>query len=130
MRQMSADSADSALKAGKEGARAHVGWRHSVTGARLVAAVGIILAAACATSGGGGAPTHAGPALARADSALVGRILLAEDRRDLTDPALAEGRAHSHPVIRTLAVRATGRIHDPGFRTRDSLPPLPAPPAW
>jgi cyclophilin family peptidyl-prolyl cis-trans isomerase len=68
--------------------------------------------------------------LAAADSALVGRILLAEDRRDSTDAAIAEGLQHADLRVRTFAQRARGRIGDPRFVTRDSLPALPAPPGW
>lgn len=71
----------------------------------------------------------------RADSALIGRILVAEDRRDSTDVALAEGMRHDDPRVRLIARRALGRIRDPLFAARDSLPaPAPAPawpePAW
>ena len=69
-------------------------------------------------------------ALTRADSVLVGRILLAEDRRDSSDRVLAEGLAHRDARIRTLAQRARWRIGDPRFIARDSLPALPAPPVW
>jgi cyclophilin family peptidyl-prolyl cis-trans isomerase len=69
-------------------------------------------------------------ALATADSALVGRILLAEDRRDSTDAALAEGMRHGDARVRVIAQRAKGRIGDPKFAARDSLPPLPAPPVY
>lgn len=65
-----------------------------------------------------------------ADSALVARILVAEDRRDSTDVALAAGMRSGDPRIRTIAARALGRIRDPLFAARDSLPPVPAPPAW
>jgi cyclophilin family peptidyl-prolyl cis-trans isomerase len=68
--------------------------------------------------------------LSAADSALVGRILLAEDRRDSTTDALAEGSRHADARIRTLAQRARGRIRDPRFAARDSLPALRAPVAW
>ncbi len=71
-----------------------------------------------------------GTALSAADSALVGRMLLAEDRRDSADRALAEGTRHADARIRTFARRALGRIRDPRFVTRDSLPPLPAPVTW
>lgn len=64
------------------------------------------------------------------DSGLVYRILAAEDRRDASDPALALGVAHADGRIRALARRATWRIADPAFRTRDSLPSLAAPPVW
>ncbi|HEY0016923.1 MAG TPA: peptidylprolyl isomerase [Longimicrobium sp.] len=72
------------------------------------------------------------PALAqtRADSALVGRILVAEDRRDSTDAALAAGLRHADPRVRRIAGRALGRIRDPLFAARDSLPPAAAAPAW
>ena len=69
-------------------------------------------------------------ALTRADSMLVGRILLAEDRRDSTDRSLAEATAHRDARIRTIAQRARWRIADARFVARDSLPPLPAPPSW
>ncbi|MEJ7811378.1 MAG: peptidylprolyl isomerase [Gemmatimonadaceae bacterium] len=74
-------------------------------------------------------------ALSAADSALIGRILLAEDRRDSTDAVLAEGARHADARVRTLALRARGRIGDPLFAARDSLPALRAPatlpePAW
>jgi cyclophilin family peptidyl-prolyl cis-trans isomerase len=71
-----------------------------------------------------------GSALSSADSALVGRILLAEDRRDASDIALAEGLRHPDARVRVLARRARGRIVDPLFAARDSLPALPAPPVY
>lgn len=72
------------------------------------------------------------PALAqsRADSALIGRILVAEDRRDSTDAAIETGLRHSDPRVRLIAGRALGRIRDPLFVARDSLPPVAAAPAW
>ena len=69
-------------------------------------------------------------ALSVADSALIGRILLAEDRRDSSDAALADGARHANARVRTLAQRARGRIIDPRFVARDSLPTLPAPAMW
>src|SRR5688572_8790220 len=69
-------------------------------------------------------------ATATIDSALVGRILLAEDRRDSTDRALIEGERHADARIRTLARRAFGRIRDPRFASRDSLSALSPPPVW
>lgn len=74
-------------------------------------------------------------ALSARDSALIGRILLAEDRRDSTDGALAEGARHGDARVRVLAQRARGRIRDPRFAARESLPvarpPVPWPePAW
>jgi cyclophilin family peptidyl-prolyl cis-trans isomerase len=64
------------------------------------------------------------------DSALIGRILLAEDRRDASDVALAEGSQHPDARIRQIAQRATGRIGDPAFATRDSLPALRPTTVW
>ena len=71
-----------------------------------------------------------GRSLTPADSSLVGRILLAEDRRDSTDTALLEGARHGDGRVRTIAMRARGRIADPRFAARDSLPLLAAPPHW
>lgn len=68
--------------------------------------------------------------LSAADSALVGRILLAEDRRDSSDAALGEGLRHADERIHTLARRARGRIIDPRFAGRDSLTPLRPPPSY
>ncbi len=68
--------------------------------------------------------------LSAADSALIGRILLAEDRRDSTDGALAEGSRHADGRVRLLARRAEGRIRDPRFSARDSLAPGRAPMVW
>jgi len=71
----------------------------------------------------------------RADSALVGRVLAAEDRRDSADAAIALALRHDDPRVRLIARRALGRIRDPLFVARDSLPtPTPArawpEPAW
>ncbi|HYC51726.1 MAG TPA: peptidylprolyl isomerase [Gemmatimonadaceae bacterium] len=68
--------------------------------------------------------------LTRSDSALVGRVLLAEDRRDSTDRALSEALAHRDPRLRLLAQRARWRIRDPLFVARDSLPSLPPAFSW
>ena len=68
--------------------------------------------------------------LTRSDSALVGRLLLAEDRRDSTDVALREAGAHRDARVRMLAQRARGRIRDPKFAARDSLPALDPPLDW
>ena len=68
--------------------------------------------------------------LSAADSALIGRILLAEDRRDSSDRSLVEGARHRDARVRVLAQRARGRIGDPQFAARDSLPALRAPTAW
>ncbi|HEX7937407.1 MAG TPA: peptidylprolyl isomerase [Gemmatimonadaceae bacterium] len=72
--------------------------------------------------------------LTNADSALVGRILLAEDRRDSNDAALRQGESHGDVRIRALVARARGRIRDPRFgwdtarATRPSSDLVPAPP--
>ena len=74
--------------------------------------------------------TGQGALLSRADSTLVGRIVLAEDRRDSTDRALAEGLNHRDPRLQLLARRAIGRIRDPRDAARDSLPAFAAPRKW
>ncbi len=67
----------------------------------------------------------------RADSALVARILLAEDRRDSLSAAFAEGARHPDPRVRLIARRAEARVRDPRFAARDTLLPAPtAPPAY
>lgn len=71
-----------------------------------------------------------GRTLTAVDSALVGRILLAEGRRDSTDVAFVDGARHSDARVRVLVQRALGRIRDPRFAARDSLPPLPASRVW
>lgn len=71
------------------------------------------------------------PARAQApDSALLYRILVAEDRRDATDPALAAGIAHHDPLVAHMARRAWSRITDPRFAARDSLETPPPPPRY
>ena len=70
------------------------------------------------------------PPLTRADSALVGRILLAEDRRDSTDAALGEGAQHADARVQALARRARERIRDPILADRASLPALRPSPIW
>ncbi|MBA4073130.1 MAG: hypothetical protein C0497_15090 [Gemmatimonas sp.] len=64
------------------------------------------------------------------DTALVRRILTAEDRRDTTDRALAEGVASRDARVAQLARRAAARMRDPRFTARDSLGVLPAPPSY
>lgn len=71
-----------------------------------------------------------GQAQTRADSALVGRILVAEDRRDPADAAIAAGLRHGDARVRLIAGRAMGRIRDTLFAARDSLPPAAAAPVW
>jgi cyclophilin family peptidyl-prolyl cis-trans isomerase len=68
--------------------------------------------------------------LTSADSALVGRILLAEDRRDSRDVAIRTGMQHGSERIRVIAWRALQRIRDPQFSARDSLPVLQPPKEW
>lgn len=80
------------------------------------------------------APTVRGAAqnrtLTAGDSALIGRILLAEDRRAPADAALDAGSRHEDARVRAIARRARGRIRDPRFAARDSLPALRAPAVW
>jgi cyclophilin family peptidyl-prolyl cis-trans isomerase len=75
-------------------------------------------------------PAQPQPPATTAAEQLVRRILLAEDRRDISDAALKEGMASADPRVQLLARRATARIGDPKFASRDSFPPLPAPPAY
>ena len=65
-----------------------------------------------------------------ADTALVRRILAAEEARDASDGALTEGAASRDARVALLARRALARIRDPRFAARDSLDALPAPPAY
>ena len=74
--------------------------------------------------------TGQGAPLSRGDSTLIGRILLAEDRRDSTDRALAAGLNHRDGRVQLLARRAIGRIRDPRYAARDSLPAPAAPREW
>jgi len=75
------------------------------------------------------------PALAQrapspADSALLARILLAEDRRDSASAAFQEGARYPDERIQLIARRAAARVRDPGFAARDSMPAPAAPPAY
>jgi cyclophilin family peptidyl-prolyl cis-trans isomerase len=72
---------------------------------------------------------QSGP-LSRADSALVGRVLAAEDRRAAGDDALALAAGHADARVRLLAWRAMGRIRDPKFAARESLAVVPPSPVW
>src|SRR4029079_14859678 len=93
----------------------------------LALVVSLPIAAMAQRPGGGGG---GGAALVAADSALIGRILLAEDHRDSSDAAIAEGLRHSDSRVRVIATRALGRIRAPRFAARAPLPPLPASPVW
>src|SRR4051794_35103919 len=53
------------------------------------------------------------PALTAPASALVGGVLLGEDRRDSTDAALGAAAHHSDERVRQIARRALIRIRDP-----------------
>jgi peptidyl-prolyl cis-trans isomerase B (cyclophilin B) len=64
------------------------------------------------------------------DTALVRRILTAEDRRDTTDHALTDGMASRDARVALIARRALARMRDPKFSSRDSLGVLPAPPTY
>lgn len=89
----------------------------------------IALSASCAVRTGGPSSPRGGLP-SPADSALVGRILLAEDGRNSSDRALTEGVEHPDSAVRVLARRARARIGDPRFATRNSFPALAAPIAW
>ena len=68
--------------------------------------------------------------LTSADSALVYRILTAEDRREASAAALSEGTAHPDARIQTIARRALGRISDSTHAARRELPPLTPRVTW
>ncbi len=68
--------------------------------------------------------------LTSADSALVYRILNAEDRREASAAALSEGTAHPDTRIQTIARRALGRISDSTYAARGDLPLLAARVTW
>jgi cyclophilin family peptidyl-prolyl cis-trans isomerase len=70
------------------------------------------------------------PELSSTDSSLIGRILLAEDRRDSNDAAIGQGLRNGDVRVRVIATRAIGRIRDPRFAARDSLPALSPPPSY
>ena len=55
--------------------------------------------------------------LTRDDSTLVSRILLAEDRRDSTDSALAEGSRHADARKRRRMWIGSKPYHSPRFST-------------
>jgi peptidyl-prolyl cis-trans isomerase B (cyclophilin B) len=78
----------------------------------------------------GAAPAAAQSAAASPDTALIWRVLSAEDRRDSTDRALAAGLASKDLRVALIARRALARIRDPRFAARDSLGALPAPPKY
>src|SRR6185369_2998204 len=68
--------------------------------------------------------------LTSADSALVARLLLAEENRDTSAAAYADGMKHADARIRVIARRGYLRSRDAAFARRDSLPALPAPPVY
>jgi cyclophilin family peptidyl-prolyl cis-trans isomerase len=83
-------------------------------------------------------PIAAQRALTPADSALIRRILLAEDRRDSSSVAFDEGKRHRDGRVQYIARRAEARVRDAKFAMRDSIPGAPklaaprvyAEPAW
>jgi cyclophilin family peptidyl-prolyl cis-trans isomerase len=91
---------------------------------RIAASLGFLLSIAAPTVG------IAQTSLSRADSALILRVLTAEDRREATNPAIAEGLTHRDGRVRLIARRAAARIGDPKFASRDSLPAPAAPPVY
>jgi cyclophilin family peptidyl-prolyl cis-trans isomerase len=95
-----------------------------MTSPRIAASLGFLLAVGLPM------PGIAQTSLSRADSALILRILTAEDRRETASPAIAEGIAHRDGRVRLIARRAAARIGDPKFAGRDSLPSPAAPPAY
>lgn len=73
-----------------------------------------------------------GTPLAAADSALILRILSAEEERNAASAALTAGASHADSRVRRLAARATARIADSTFVARETLaqPGMPPLPAW
>ncbi len=73
-----------------------------------------------------------GGTLTAADSALIGAVLLAEERRDAGAPSLRVAATHDDPRVRRLAARAAARITDSTFASRDALaqPGAPTFPVW
>ncbi|MDB4886088.1 MAG: hypothetical protein JWN79_1526, partial [Gemmatimonadetes bacterium] len=94
----------------------HAPWRRPLLGAAL-----LLTTVAC-TATVRSAPASGG-GLTATDSLLVGRILLAEDRRDAGDAALGEGERHPAARVRLIARRARARIDDPKFAARDTVAP-------
>jgi cyclophilin family peptidyl-prolyl cis-trans isomerase len=76
------------------------------------------------------APGLGAQRVSAADSALVAQILMAEEHRDTSSAAYDAGLRSGNARVRTLARRALERSRDPLFAWRDSLPPLPPPPAY
>ncbi|MEO6066440.1 MAG: peptidylprolyl isomerase [Gemmatimonadota bacterium] len=64
------------------------------------------------------------------DSALLYRILTAEDHRDRNDSALVEGGRHPDARIRSLATRALARITDSTYAARRDGPSYAPRAAW
>jgi len=80
-------------------------------------------------------PATAQAPLTRTDSALVARVLLAEQMRDTSAAAFGPALQHPDSVVRQLARRASARIADPRFQERtaftSALPPERWPePSW
>lgn len=100
--------------------------------AALLAALCIAgpLTAGLLTAGVLPAQSPVGSPAPAADSALIARLLAAEDRRDTTDAALAHGLASRDARVALIARRALARMRDPRFAARDSLGALPAPPSY
>ncbi len=98
--------------------------------ARLVFRTAITLTIAATFAAWSPAAHAQSQELPAADSALIARILLAEDQRDAASEALALGSRHSDSRIRALATRALGRVRESAFAARDSQPSLPSPPVW
>ncbi len=64
------------------------------------------------------------------DTLLLRRILWAEDRRDSSDHALADGVRSKDARVALIARRALARIRDPKFADRSQFAALPAPPSY
>lgn len=96
---------------------------------RLMQALSALTAVAAAMATATAMPARIGAqSISSADSALVARLLLAEDRRDTSQAAYDEGLRSGDSRIRDIARRGLARSRDPRFADRDSIGPRPAKP--
>lgn len=69
-------------------------------------------------------------ATTKADSALILKVLEAEDARDSTAPGLREGLRSENPAVRAIAVRARARITDSTYAARSEAAAPPPVKRW
>src|SRR6478736_6377484 len=73
---------------------------------------------------------HAQQVTTKADSALILKVLEAEDARDSAAPALRDGLRSENATIRALAVRAQARITDSTYAARSAAEAVPPVRNW